>query len=132
MITAWDVYWVMQLDRVGDGFGVTGCMSLIFGLIGTFFCLAHKNSIWGTEAKTAKGLLPYMKGLVLLGLFNSAVSVFLPSSKTAAAMIVLPAITSDTVVEAVAPEARELYTLAKDALRGLGEKETQPVEKNKD
>lgn len=44
------------------------------------------------------------------------VNAFLPSTKTAAAMIVIPAVANN---EAIQREAGELYGIAKDALREL-------------
>lgn len=111
MITAWQIYWVMQLDdiRIFIRFVFGG---LAVGIVAfSPFWLDEED--WHVAVKrTAIG--------TLLMLF---LSVMIPSTKTAAAMIVLPAITSDKVIETVTPEARELYELAKDALRSVSKKE---------
>ena len=110
MITAWQVYWVMQLDDIRL-FLLLVFSSLIFGVI-TFAPLWIDKKDWHVAVKrTAIGSL--------LMLF---LAVMLPSTKTAATMIVLPAITSDEVIDTVTPEAKELYGLAKDALKNLGAK----------
>lgn len=127
MISAWDVYWVMQLDTIIQLFGIFGIIGLLVGVISLMIALFQRNSTWGTEAETAKTFLPYCKALTVTALICVTLSAFLPSTKTAAAMIVLPALTSDTVVEAVAPEARELYDLAKDALRSVSNKAAAPA-----
>lgn len=120
MIDAWDVYWVMQLDRIGGMLValtiISGCALGVSTIIGGF---AVADS-YGSDREQAKSTL---KRIVSYGsasfVFAFLCASMIPSSKTAAAMIVLPAITSDTVVQTVAPEARELYELAKDALRSV-------------
>lgn len=62
--------------------------------------------------KVAKSILSISIPLLIIG-------TLLPSSRTAAAMIVVPALTSKEVVEPVAGEAKELYDLAKEALKNL-------------
>ena len=46
-----------------------------------------------------------------------SIGILTPSSKTAAAMIVLPALTSEEVVGTVKSEAKEPYEMAKEALK---------------
>lgn len=120
MIDAWDVYWVMQLDQIRGGMMA---LSIVTGLaltIGIVSGAVVVFDVLGGDDAGAK--LAYkrwvMRGVALFAFAFLSVSL-LPSSRTAAAMIVLPAITSDTVVQTVAPEARELYELAKDALRSV-------------
>lgn len=108
MIDAWDVYWVMQLDSIGIGLIFFG-IAFVVASSAMFAYVAEEHqrvSAWGV-----------IFGLVGFGMWG--LNMFLPSSKTAAAMMVLPAITSESVVQTVAPETRELYELAKDALRSV-------------
>lgn len=108
MIDAWDVYWVMQLDAFG---GLLITLSVSLAMVGGYKgCTALDN---GEEVDRAS------KQMIAVAVILLVLNAALPSSKTAAAMIVLPAITSDTVVQTVAPEARELYELAKEALRSV-------------
>lgn len=125
MITAWQIYWVMQLDNI---LAVTSTISFFATSFGGIAYLAHRvaktSGREDDEAKLIANATWISKPMLAVGLLCIAANAFLPSSKTAAAMIVLPAITSDKVIETVTPEARELYELAKDALRSVSKKET--------
>lgn len=110
MIDAWDVYWVMQLDAVRVTLII---LSTALGIVCTFATLHTFIEEVG---------FPHLKKLVAVWALLMLAAAFTPSSKTAAAMIVVPALTSEEVVQPVSEEARELYGLAKDALRNLGEK----------
>jgi anaerobic C4-dicarboxylate transporter len=120
MIDAWDVYWIMQLDQIRGGMMV---FSIIFGValaIGALVGAVVVFDTYGNDKNDAKQTFKrWMSSGVAVFVVSFLLASLLPSSKTAAAMIVLPAITSDTVVQTVAPEARELYELAKDALRSV-------------
>lgn len=114
MIDAWDIYWVMQLDAIRFAlFGVTFWASaMIIGL----GMMSFGEAVWDEEKDRVR---PWVKRLTAVAIAGFVAGVFVPKSQTVAAMIVLPAITSDAVVQTVAPEARELYELAKDALRSV-------------
>lgn len=110
MITAWQVYWVMQLDTIRL-FILLVFGGLVFGIVTIAPVWIDKKDWHVAVKRTAIG------SLLMLFLLT-----FIPSSKTVATMIVLPAITSDAVIDTVTPEAKELYGLAKDALKNLGAK----------
>ncbi len=131
MITAWQVYLVMQLDNIRDVLGVCTVIlgvSLLFGgAFGAFvvseMCGDRQAGCWKMYRRLVS------TGMVLFSLLLICTT-FIPSSKTVAAMIVLPAITSETVIDNVTPEAKELYGLAKEALKNLGAKD-KPVDPEK-
>ena len=113
MISAWQIYLVMQLDNItsaatiiGTIVGGTGAATILLGYMVEEISLvkASKKMLW-----------------VSLPLISLAT--LLPNSRTAAAMIVVPALTSKEVVEPVAGEAKELYDLAKEALKNMAKKE---------
>lgn len=125
MISAWDVYWVMQLDSIKEFLIILSVIAIMATCVGTVI-----GSVLRSEGDT-DGVLIHryvFKVVAPLALIFGVLQSLTPSSKTAAAMLILPALTSDTVVEAVAPEARELYDLAKDALRSVSNKTAPPVE----
>lgn len=109
-ISPWDIYWILQLDSViGAAIAVLVCCGTAVLILLMF------SPIWLDEAgdprkfaATAARRLAYFAFPALL------VTVFIPSSKTAAAMVVLPAITNNANVQR---EAGDLYAMAKDALR---------------
>lgn len=107
MVTPFEVYVVMQLDTVIVSAFVFGMLLFI---VGAFYVAVgsedySRGMFWAGVVSFALGILCILAGT------------FLPSTKTAAAMIVLPAITSEEVVAPVSAEARELYDLAKQAIR---------------
>ena len=116
MISAFEVYLVMQLDSIRT-------MLLVSGVIGTAFCFSAFVTVF--EFEDTPRWLKFIFGLCILFGFASGL---LPSSKTAAAMILVPALASEEVVEPVAAEARELYQLAKQALREVAKTEKEPQE----
>lgn len=110
MLSAWDVYWVMQLDSINAGAAIIGVFGTAFGAIGTgvFTVAVADGEEW------APPVLRLARRVLGVGVLCAIAAVFLPSTKTAAAMIVVPAIANNQTLQR---EAGELYTLAKDALR---------------
>lgn len=120
MISAWDVYWVMQLDSIR--FGVILFSAILCAVSGVLFFIAAEE---GSKKQAKTFGVSAISGAFLL--FSAA---FIPETKTAAAMIILPAVTSEEAVNIVKPEAKELYELTKDALRSvITEKTTKEIEK---
>ena len=111
MISAWQVYLVMQLDRIGTLLAIVAIASIL----GFLFVCVFVEDQPSNDERARKAL----KSFALVSAIFAPLWIVVPSSKTVAAMIVLPAITSDRAIETIAPEARELYELAKEALRGM-------------
>lgn len=112
MISPLMVYLVMQADSIVTFFAIAGGLAVCGG--GGFYIAASEYDDDATKKLT--------KSVFVVGCIFVCIAAFMPTTKTAAAMIVLPAITSDGAVESVAPEVRELYDLTKDALRSLGKR----------
>lgn len=113
-MNAWTIYWVMQLDSINSG----------VALLTFFGCLACPF-LWLYVLEETEGL-----GARVLATFASffaavlvALAILLPSSKTAAAMVILPAIANN---EQVQKEAGDLYALAKQAQTNLAKPEGKP------
>lgn len=107
MISSWEIYWVMQLDTINN---FAGFASFI-GLIGVPF-------VWGFVLSETEGMATRIaaSAITTMWAFALSLAVFLPSSKTAAAMIVIPAIANNERFQA---EAGDLYQLAKQGLQKL-------------
>lgn len=122
MISAWDVYLVMQLDSIRAalfvicGLGVTSALFVAGPMAG----IADWDEKKSMRRKSTRALIACVVGL----LFGAVI----PSSKTAAAMILVPKLTSPEVVQPLSKEAGELYGLAKEALRNLAE--DRPADKH--
>lgn len=123
MVSAFEVYVVMQLDSIRAFF--IGAAVISGGLGAGFLWVAALDECdkepWAPKLKT--------KGTRLASWCVAALLCFsvTPSSTTAAAMILVPALTSDEVVEPVGREAAELYGLAKKALTNLAEDRPEPA-----
>jgi hypothetical protein len=119
VISAWDVYWVLQLDRIGSTMFWLPVAASGFTFFGAM--VSEGATVWDFEKKRLHGYVKYL----CAAMFASWLAcLFLPSSKTAAAIIVLPAIANN---ETVQTEAADLYKLAKQAMqKAVGEeKETK-------
>lgn len=124
MISPWQIYLVMQLDSIRDLFGGIA-ISLIFGsvVIGAFVLMHASDDeySWNIDRKDdRKNKRAGFVRAIRIAFPFAAVCLFaqavIPSSKTAAAMIVIPAIANSEVLQ---KEAGDLYQLAKQGLREL-------------
>lgn len=114
MISPFMVYLVMQLDSINIGVGILVVALFVTSVVST---MMYADGTFN-DAKRAAKVLKY--GYISTALMF-VVCVMLPSSKTAAAMLLIPALTSDAVVEPLTREGRELYGLAKQALENYVE-----------
>lgn len=107
MISPWEIYWVMQLDAINTFAGLAS-------FTGIFAVMA----VWGFVLSETDGLVPRIAASALTAMWAIvlAVAVFLPTSKTAAAMIVIPDIANNERFQA---EASDLYDLAKQGLKKI-------------
>jgi hypothetical protein len=137
MVSAWQVYWVMQLDSIGSNLVFVLCILFFAALAATIAAIVHGSAdpsglsgYFEEEAKRMLSKAPALKRLaskLILAFFVLLIVVTaLPSSKTAAAMIILPAVTSDKVIDSAKGEVKELLGLTKDALRGLNPDNHKP------
>lgn len=110
MISAWNVYLVMQLDSiVVAAFG----MAVILGIAAIICTIVA--AIAGAEGEPLAPRMARATKSVSAAFFVAVLaSALLPSTKTAAAMIVLPAMANN---ETLKREADDLYGLAKQALK---------------
>lgn len=116
MVTPWDVYWVLQLDSIS----ASAAAVFIASVIGIFI----SGFMWLMEPRDAAARKMLWR-CVTVGGIALAFGAFLPSSRTAAAMILVPKLTSPEVLEPVGKEAGELYRLAKSALKKLAADDAQ-------
>jgi len=114
VITPWEIYWVLQLDSIGFAlFGVA--------IMSGFGCIFAAIA-WSIAADPDVGMPALMRPFRRLTLYILPIifivafigNALLPSTKTAAAMIVVPQIVNSPTIQR---EAGDLYNLAKQALR---------------
>ena len=134
MISPFEVYVVMQLDSVKLSVMMCAFVMLVILCITSF--LASLDDDWQIH-NWKKAPQELTKPLVLVWRERSLVCLvvllalqgLLPSSRTAAAMILVPALTSKEVTEPIGREAAELYALAKQALANLAKPDGPAPEK---
>jgi len=121
-MNAWTIYWILQLDTINFvlvaltlGIGAFAGITAIAGALnkssGTFYpelsSSKKERELGEAQSRTAKRMLtPFF--------ILAALAAFSPSTKTAAAMVIVPAIANN---ETIRKEAGDLYSLAKQALR---------------
>ena len=112
-MSAWQIYLIGQADRIQDLCLITFALGLVFALV----VVAH--------AQNERSPVPKLKlaALVVIAVVSLLITGFFPSSKTLAAMYVIPPIVNN---EQVKQDAGEIYRLAvefaKDTLTQNGEK----------
>lgn len=127
MITPWEIYWVLQLDSINAAITFFAFIAALVGgvaLIASAFCQFDSDpDAWCAESNKQIAARNKLRAPRLFGvawrvlLFAAApawvIATFLPSTSTAAAMIIAPKIINSPTVQ---HEAGDLYKLAKQAL----------------
>lgn len=111
MITAFEIYLIMQLDDIKSGLGAASAVSIAITFAFGFITLMEMG-----EPKGHKWIARTFLGGIIAFIFSGSAYMFVPSSRTAAAMIIIPAIANN---ETIQREANDLYLLAKEGLRDL-------------
>lgn len=114
-MSTFEVYLVMQLDIFRVSLMAIGILLIGAAL---FFFFAAVDS-YNNDEKARLLNLARKCGIAILSL--AFLLLFTPDSKTLAAMYIVPALTSKDVVEPVGKEVKEVYDLAKKALKNLAE-----------
>ena len=106
MISAWDIYWVSQLDtfiEVSTFIGITGF------IVGVIFILIYHGFIRdNSEDKTLKGMYKFGKILMIPSVLFILIATILPSSKTAVAMWGVPKIVNNEDVREIPQNTAKL------------------------
>jgi len=118
MITPWEIYWVLQLDAIKCALAL-GCVACTAWTIVAFTGMTIRYLGNYDEKKNDRdawlsGKRHYMRTVVPAAVALLAMAILLPSTKTSAAMVVVPQIVNSPTIQ---HEAGDLYTLAKQALR---------------
>lgn len=113
MITPWEIYWVLQLDSINGALGVVGgacgVAAILIGIVAVI-----SSDLGDVSDESWAVIKRWLKCLVVVAGVCIVLLGVIPSTKTAAAMIVVPAIVNN---KAVQHEAGDLYALAKEALK---------------
>lgn len=113
------VYLLFQADSISNA------MTFIAVMAGVAFVIALPlRPIAKSEADNDEGAaIAYRMCRVVMWVcpLLIAAGIFMPSSKTIAAMIVLPRITTPQAIDTMSKESRDIYELAKKALANLAD-----------
>lgn len=113
------VYLLFQADSISAALTFT---AVIAGIV---FCVAVPTKVFAKfdMDKDEGAALAYKMSCVATWVcpFLIAAAIFMPSTKTIAAMIVLPKVTSPQAIDTMSKESRDLYQLAKQALVNLAD-----------
>lgn len=122
-MSAFEVYLVMQADRINSFLEFVAF--LFIGIACASLILIARESSVDIDEEMNKKLFKVSKRSLIFGISTLIYSVLMPSSSTIAAMYVLPQFTSPEVLEPAGKEAKEIYSLAKKALKKLVESDEQ-------
>lgn len=135
MISPFEVYLVMQLSSIGSFFFIAGVISsAALGCGALFHSMNRTEYDKKYDASGYENAGIFLKKVPFRALLPASlffISALIPTTKTAAAMIILPALTSKEVTEPLAKEGKELYALAKQALRDAVDAKPEPSEDKK-
>jgi len=122
------VYLLFQADTISSALALIAVLSSMIFIIAIFIKPAAKSDM-DTDQGAA---LAYKMCRIAIWVcpFLIGAGILMPSTKTIAAMIVLPKITSPQAIDTMSKESRDIYDLAKKALTKLADdKPAQPSEK---
>lgn len=130
LISPFEVYFILQLDSIRTAFVPIMIVSGLAFIISFILMCVNADESYNTEVKYYAFGKRMMKFATPCVLFALAGLTFIPTTKTAAAMVLLPAITSEAVTTPLTREAGELYDLAKQALKkAVNDEDTPETEK---
>ena len=121
VISPWTLYWILQLDSIKAAvvaLAITTSLATLFlGVIG----------LDSSERERARGetMHRFAIRLAIVAVPLTLLTAFLPSSRTMAAVVLIPAIANN---ETIQREASDLYRLAKQAIERVAQVEP-PKEK---
>lgn len=128
-MSAWQVYWLLKLDDIQSLFWVIGLIALaVCFIVALVWGINYDNSNWGGGDKTqpiknkrTRDILiffgPISFGFMLLGTLT-------PSTKTMAAIYVLPHIIKGDTLDTIGNDAGDIYKLGVNRLKELLEEPT--------
>lgn len=120
-MTAWQIYWMLQLDSISIGISIIAFAFLaIFVWQIVFFINAKIDEGWSDsdkelvkKRKIALSYIWWVAPVIYL------ISCLVPSTKTIAAIYVLPKILKGDTIETVAKDGADIYRLGIDRLKEI-------------
>lgn len=111
---AWTVYWLFKLDDIQTLFQVASFILVIGAMVSTVGYFISRSYYDKQDKKTC---LKFMRPLIPVAITCLVVAVLIPSTKTMAAIIVLPKIVSAENLDMVAKDGGDIYKLAMERIK---------------
>lgn len=130
-MTAWQTYWLFTLDGIKEWTAAPAIICLLI-IIASMIAVTAPAIVQEEEACEAvfKWNCRYWPWLIPTLLVFSLLSTLIPSTKTMAAIIVLPRIASADNLDTVSKDAGDIYKLAMVRLKdAIGEPEAKEASK---
>jgi uncharacterized protein YqhQ len=128
-ISPWTLYWILQLDSISTVLFIftllLGIAGIITSIIGA--CATSEYNYRGPDdemLKSAKATAKAGYKMIKITVILSFILAFIPSTKTVAMVVVIPAVVNN---EHVQKEAGDLYALAKEGLTKFVEDKESPA-----
>lgn len=116
MISPWTVYWVLQLDSIKTGVGVFSILGLVLigaamaGILG----ISTMPPVSDGDRCLASKHLPRLGRAWVVCLALAASNMFLPTTKTACAILTIPAVANN---ETLQTDLTEVYQLGMERIK---------------
>jgi len=124
-VTAWEVYWIMQADRIVTAFAGLTALGAALMVATAFVGAAMYDS--APQRRQPSIVWRFIRYEFVLGVFTLlflAGMIFMPTTKTLAAMYIVPKLTSPEAQQFIEKEYAELKDLLREALTGDHEDDT--------
>jgi len=97
MITAWDVYWITRLDGIGLGLPLV-FITAIFVVIAWIIAMSA-GSMWEDNEEKRPKYLRFLYAAIGVGALALTVGLFVPTTKEAVAIYMIPKIANNEQVQ---------------------------------
>jgi hypothetical protein len=97
MITSWDIYWITRLDGIGLLCGAIFFTALMSAVVWVF--LMGPMEMWGDHKESQPRYLRYLYATVGTGLAVLIIGTFIPTTKEASAIYLIPKIANNEQVQ---------------------------------
>lgn len=91
-MTSWQLYWLMRLDSIGCFFSVISIILILASVIVLIIATFNKSMAYGGNSDAIRALKYFQTFLKMIPfiIVTSLITIFVPSTKEMAAIIVIP------------------------------------------
>ena len=114
MVSGWELYFVLKLDSFHAFFQTIGGIGLISSVLGSIIATVASFDDDGTTRMIANKAASLFRKMLVVSVLFVVAGLLLPTTKQAAAVLIIPKIATNENVEMISDEAKSLYSLAKE------------------